>query len=101
MRVTVAVEKVLCAFAGAPTRRFYGLELVEDTGLTSGTVYPVLGRLEDHDLVRSAWEDVDPAVAGRPARRYYVLTDEGAALAADVARSVRSRGRLRPRGRLA
>ncbi|MGH8879134.1 MAG: PadR family transcriptional regulator, partial [Stackebrandtia sp.] len=48
-----------------------------DTGLPSGTLYPILVRLERAGWVATAWEDVDASAAGRPARRYYRLTADG------------------------
>ncbi len=57
----------------------YGLDLVERTGLSSGTVYPVLGRLRRRGWIEGIWED--QAVAdreGRPRRKYYRLTPTGA-----------------------
>ena len=49
------------------------------TGLTSGSVYPALDRLEGLRLVSSSWEDEASAHAeGRPARRYFRLTSAGA-----------------------
>lgn len=56
----------------------YGFDVMEATGLSSGTVYPILARLERRRLVSSSWED--PSVhrdTGRPARKYYRLTDAG------------------------
>ena len=56
----------------------YGFDVIDQTGLPSGTVYPALGRLERDGLVRSAWEnDADAHAEGRPARRYYKLTAPG------------------------
>lgn len=65
----------------------YGFDVIDATGLPSGTVYPALSRLERDGYVRSSWEDEAAAfAAGRPARRYYRLTADGArALAAAVA----------------
>jgi DNA-binding PadR family transcriptional regulator len=65
----------------------YGFDLVDATGLQSGTVYPALSRLEREGLVRSTWEDDRVARAeGRPARRYYRITAAGSkALAAGIA----------------
>jgi len=63
----------------------FGLDVMEATGLPSGTVYPALRRLERDLLVESQWEDEEEASAKqRPARRYYKVTREGktAALAA-------------------
>jgi len=57
----------------------YGLELVARTGLASGTVYPTLGRLRRSGLVETHWEDQRVAEKdGRPRRRYYHLTGDGA-----------------------
>lgn len=63
----------------------FGLDVMEVSGLPSGTVYPALRRLERDGLVESRWESEEDAAAGqRPARRYYELTRPGksAALAA-------------------
>jgi PadR family transcriptional regulator PadR len=63
----------------------FGLDVMEATGLPSGTVYPALRRLERDLLVESKWEPEEEATAKqRPARRYYEVTHEGkvAALAA-------------------
>jgi PadR family transcriptional regulator, regulatory protein PadR len=40
--------------------------------------HPILARLETVNWVESRWEDIDPSIEGRPARRYYRLTTEGA-----------------------
>lgn len=56
----------------------YGRQIGERAGLPSGTVHPILARLERAGWVQSRWEEVDPAAIGRPARRYYQLTREGA-----------------------
>ena len=65
----------------------YGLDLVTRTGLPTGTVYPKLGRLKKRGLIRAHWEDQRVAEReGRPRRRYYELTADGArALRAGVA----------------
>jgi DNA-binding PadR family transcriptional regulator len=56
----------------------YGFDVIDQTGLPSGTVYPALSRLERDGLVKSAWENEQDAHAdGRPARRYYKLTAPG------------------------
>ena len=58
----------------------YGFEVMKVAELPSGTVYPLLRRLEASGLVRSRWEDEEAAHAeGRPARRYYEPTAEGEA----------------------
>jgi DNA-binding PadR family transcriptional regulator len=57
----------------------HGFDILDATGLESGTVYPILRRLDDAGCVRSRWEPVQRARAeGRPPRRYYELTGAGA-----------------------
>jgi DNA-binding PadR family transcriptional regulator len=79
----------------------YGLDLVARTGMPSGTVYPTLGRLKNSGLVVARWEDQRIAERdGRPRRRYYALTAEGAqALAAGVTTVRRVARDLDPRAR--
>lgn len=57
----------------------FGLDIMEATGLPSGTVYPTLGRMEERGFVAATWENDGQARAERrPRRRYYRLTPEGA-----------------------
>lgn len=57
----------------------FGFDIVDATGLTAGSVYPALDRLEDRGFLRSSWENAtDAQGAGRPARRYFQLTADGA-----------------------
>jgi PadR family transcriptional regulator PadR len=78
LRITVPVLKVLQAFLAAEaTGRLYGLELSGSTRLKSGTLYPVLARLEVAGWVTSTWEEADPREAGRPRRRDYELSPLG------------------------
>ena len=56
----------------------YGFDIMEATGLTSGTIYPALERLETDGLAESDWED--PRIARqekRPPRRYFEITEHG------------------------
>jgi PadR family transcriptional regulator PadR len=56
----------------------YGFEIMDFTGLASGTAYPILRRFERDGLARSTWEGQRRAHEdGRPARRYYELTPLG------------------------
>jgi DNA-binding PadR family transcriptional regulator len=77
--MTASVLKVMAALLADPTADRYGLQLMQDTGLPSGTLYPILVRLERAGWVESHWEQIDPSAEGRPSRRYYRLTAEGAA----------------------
>jgi PadR family transcriptional regulator, regulatory protein PadR len=81
MRITVPVARVLSAFLGDPGVDRYGLDLMGDTGLPSGTLYPILQRLQRAGWVDARWEEIDPVASGRPARRYYRLTPDGVAAA--------------------
>lgn len=61
----------------------HGYDLLKQTGLQSGTLYPLLMRMEEQGLVMAEWRDaVRP---GRPPRHAYRLTPEGVALAHDLA----------------
>jgi PadR family transcriptional regulator PadR len=77
MRVTGPLLKVLRAFLDEPDAQIYGLALRRATRLPSGTLYPILERLEANGLAASWWEEVDPREAGRPRRRFYRLTGSG------------------------
>jgi PadR family transcriptional regulator PadR len=78
LRMTTSVLKVVAALLAEVDGERYGLQLMQDTGLPSGTLYPILVRLERAGWVASRWEEVDPVAEGRPTRRYYRLTGEGA-----------------------
>lgn len=77
-RTTLSYGAVSILHAVAEGSRF-GFDIMQITGLTSGTVYPTLDRLERAGLLTSRWEDDEVAHAeGRPARRYFTLTARGA-----------------------
>jgi DNA-binding PadR family transcriptional regulator len=77
----------------------FGLDIMRETGLPSGTVYPTLSRAETSGLVRGRWESRRQAdLDARPRRRYYQLTDAGhAALDDALARFRELAGRRRSR----
>jgi PadR family transcriptional regulator PadR len=75
IHLTTTSVRILQALAG-PHR--YGFDIMEATGLPSGTVYPALKRFERKKFVRGRWENERLARRGRrPARRYYELTEAG------------------------
>lgn len=78
--MTRQTVEVLRIFLGDPAREFYGLELREASGLANGTLYPRLAQLEQFGWLKSRWETAPGD--GRPPRRYYRLTREGAVRAA-------------------
>lgn len=75
----------------------YGFDIIDTTGLPSGTVYPALSRLERDGYVRSSWESDRTAFAdGRPARRYYRVTAAGSRALAEAVAHYRSLLPMRP-----
>ena len=76
-RLGTAQLKVLEAIASGTG---YGFDIMDHTGLASGSVYPALSRLERIGLVRSRWEDAALARREkRPPRRYYEISASGRA----------------------
>jgi PadR family transcriptional regulator, regulatory protein PadR len=71
---------VLAALCSQPSQWQHGYALAKQTGLKSGTLYPILIRLADRGLVEACWQD-EPQ-PGRPRRHLYRLTTEGLATAA-------------------
>jgi PadR family transcriptional regulator PadR len=97
-RMTIPTQRVLKALLKDFGAEHYGSEIGDAAALPSGTVHPILARLERVGWVVSRWEDVDPRSAGRPARRYYRLTATGAEQASQaLARAYRpKRTRVQP-----
>ena len=78
-RMTIPTQLVLRAMLAEPASEMYGLQICTAAGLPSGTIHPILARLErEFGWLTSRWEDVVPAEEGRPRRRYYKLTEDGA-----------------------
>jgi PadR family transcriptional regulator, regulatory protein PadR len=69
--------KVLGEFLRAPMKDVSGADVARSTGLASGTLYPILMRLESAKWVTSRWEEVEPSDVKRPRRRLYRLTGLG------------------------
>ena len=66
----------------------YGLDIMDRTGLPTGTVYPTLTRMEQRGFVSGHWESAAIAQReGRPRRRYYKVTAAGHAALAEALRS--------------
>lgn len=78
-RLTVPVQLVLRALLTDPDRELYGLELVDETGLLPGSLYPIMARLESAGWVEGRWEVVDTRLAKRPRRRYYRVSADAVA----------------------
>jgi PadR family transcriptional regulator PadR len=70
---------VLDALMAEPQAWRYGYDLSKETGLKSGTLYPLLMRLSDQGLLEAEWRA--PLQPGRPARHAYRLTGKGLSVA--------------------
>lgn len=75
---------VFDAFLEEPKDWRYGYDISRDTGLKSGTLYPILMRLADHGLLETCWETTE---AGKPPRHMYRLTRDGLRSAREQVRS--------------
>jgi len=102
-RITSNVALLLAAMLSDFQRGWYGLELANEAEIGSATVYAALTRLERAGWVRGSWEAIDPKVAGRPRRRLYYLTGEGARLGSEAVEKQQARigNLLKPRRRAA
>jgi PadR family transcriptional regulator, regulatory protein PadR len=74
LRLSPQTLAVLDAFLADPEELQYGYDLSRNTGLKSGTLYPILMRLAEHKLLETSWET---ALIGKPPRHMYRLTSEG------------------------
>lgn len=92
-KMTLQTQLVLRQALQEPDREWYGLQMIAATGLPAGTVYPIVARLERCGWIQSRWEDpAEHEAEGRPRRRYYRFTTDGAEQArVALARAYRSR----------
>ncbi len=77
-RITAQVLRVLGVLMSNPKAEMSGADIARVTKLQSGTLYPILLRLEQAKWVQSEWEEGDPRELGRPRRRFYSVTGLGA-----------------------
>ncbi|HTZ29627.1 MAG TPA: PadR family transcriptional regulator [Streptosporangiaceae bacterium] len=77
MKLTGPLERVLRVLTADPSAQHYGYDLMKAAKLPSGTLYPMLARLQQDGLVESEWEVQREEAGGRPPRKYYRLTAEG------------------------
>jgi PadR family transcriptional regulator, regulatory protein PadR len=80
MKLTGPLARVLQVFLEDTAARRYGYDLMRAAKLPSGTLYPMLARLQAEGLATSEWES-QPDEDGRPPRKYYQLTGEGVRIA--------------------
>ena len=74
MRKSPQTTLVLAEFLQSKHEWRYGYDISRNTGLKSGTLYPILMRLAEHGMLETSWENVD---VGRPPRHMYRLTGDG------------------------
>jgi DNA-binding PadR family transcriptional regulator len=77
VRLTEPTLKVLRFLFLEPARPHSGAEISIAAKVGSGTLYPMLARLEAAGWLVSEWESVEPSEVGRPRRRFYKLTGVG------------------------
>jgi DNA-binding PadR family transcriptional regulator len=95
-RLTQQSLKVLKVFCEAPRESQAGADLMKATGLSSGTLYPILLRFENCGFLASKWEHGKATKLGRPRRRFYTLTGEGQRVALEALRELGAAGVLLP-----
>jgi DNA-binding MarR family transcriptional regulator len=107
LEITPRMAKVLKIFLEDPGQSRYGFELMKLTGLASGSLYPMLARLEEAGWLTRGKENINPHAAGRPRRLHYTIAGD-AVTAARVQLAALSDqyrppipGRVRPQGGIA
>jgi PadR family transcriptional regulator PadR len=74
VRKSPQTTQVLAEFLQRKQEWRYGYDISRNTGLKSGTLYPILMRLAEHRLLETTWETAE---TGKPPRHMYKLTREG------------------------
>jgi PadR family transcriptional regulator PadR len=77
IRLSGPALRMLKIFIEHPSKEFSGAEIFKVTGIGSGTLYPILARLEQARWLESKWEKIDPSEEGRPRRHLYKITGHG------------------------
>jgi PadR family transcriptional regulator PadR len=94
-RITGPTLKVLGALLSSPRDELSGAQIGKSAKLASGTLYPILLRLEGAGWLQSRWEREEPSELGRPRKRLYRVTAMGAKKARAAYKDVeQSFGRL-------
>ncbi|WP_239376600.1 MULTISPECIES: PadR family transcriptional regulator [unclassified Frankia] len=84
-RLSPQTVAVLQALIAQPAVWRYGYELGQQVGLKAGSLYPILIRLTDRELLEACWEQRPDDSGGRPPRHLYRLTGAGRELASSLA----------------
>ncbi len=91
IRLSPQTLLVLDAFLRSPADWKYGYDISRNTGLKSGTLYPILIRMAEREMLETSWENSEE---GRPPRHLYRLTAEGVRFAREH-RLTAAKGMLR------
>ena len=91
IRMTIPTMMVLELFLVNLQKGLSGADISKETKILSGTLYPILQRLERSGWLIAEKEDIDPKIARRPRRTYYTLTGEAQRVAAS---KLAARGRF-------
>ncbi len=84
LRLSPQTLQALDALLEEPQEWTYGYDMSRKTGLKSGTLYPILMRLAERQLLETCWETT---AAGTPPRHMYRLTPDGRRYAREQLRS--------------
>lgn len=90
LRISRNILRVLKLMIEKPRTPYSGADIAREVGIGSGTLYPLLQRLEIAGWLKSEWEKIDPAKVGRPRRREYKLTGRGQTLAVQALAEVQT-----------
>jgi PadR family transcriptional regulator PadR len=84
-RLSSPAAKVLSLFVDSPGREIYGLQVMSEAGIPSGSLYPILHLLERIEVIVGTWEDVETAAEeGHRPRKKYKLNPDQAERAQDL-----------------
>lgn len=100
MQMTNALVTVAVQLLSAPDDKHWGYDLSRATGVRSGVLYPILGRLLDRGWLEDGWEDANEVRGKRPPRRYYKVTPEGMEELGAISRRAAADARFQPQRRL-
>jgi PadR family transcriptional regulator, regulatory protein PadR len=93
LRMSAQTVSVFAEFLHSAKDWKYGYDISRNTGLKSGTLYPILMRLAESGMLETRWEDPEP---GRPPRHMYRLTAEGLRYAREQVGATSKRVHARP-----
>jgi PadR family transcriptional regulator, regulatory protein PadR len=98
VKLTGPLERVLRVLIADLNAPHYGYDLMRAARLPSGTLYPMLARLQQQGLVESEWETQQHDESGRPPRKYYRLTSEGVRVTRQELGTAPTPAQVAPRG---